>query len=90
MTLLIKFRESFILNPEYHSWCWAKVKPGIVNGEFATKYKRLRDGEAEKIIREQGLVCVERDKTMQIWDTPERDFQRTFKNRIKVTNLCRG
>lgn len=88
MTLLIKYRENFLLNDELHSWQWAKVyiheRP---DGVLETRYRRIPDWEADEIIESEGLVKVESDKVMQIWDTLDRAFQTKYKGKVIVNDL---
>lgn len=87
MTLLVRLRVNFVLNPEYHSWQWIKVCPGIEGRDLVTIYKQISEIRAKEEIRSRGLVMCAKDNSMEIWDTPERDFQKTYKKRIIVKSI---
>lgn len=84
--IVIKYYERFLLTvpgvPD--AWPqWAVVTAGTIKENRvpvkAVKMKNIDKQEAMRLIRDGGLVCVEQWESGKVFDTPERDFQRTHK-----------
>lgn len=86
MRLLIKVRQTFRVDIGVHSWQWMEVVP-VGMDKVVTEYRKITGKEAQEIIDSEGLVCVDSDTGMKIYDSPNRDFQKKYKKKIVVRDF---
>lgn len=82
--LLIRYNVKMRCVEDNYSRQWASVRPYKITGfkNIYTRVADINDDTAERLIKQHGLVCVSRSVDGEIWDTPDRDFQKAWKGKI--------
>lgn len=83
--LVIRYNVSFlgITNPE---WCrvTAHATDKYLSRTHEARYHELTREQAKRLIKELGLVLVEKNKHGEIYGTPDRSFQAKYLNTISI------